>query len=78
LSIRHEEMIEDPVGTLRRLCRHLGVIPEDDYLRDCAGIVSSSSRKTRRSIEWPKELIRRVQEESIDRFPLLSGYRYEA
>jgi hypothetical protein len=78
LTIRHEEMIQDPVSTVSRLCRHLGVIPEDDYLKDCAGIVSPSSRKTRRSVEWPEELIRRVQAEMIDRSPLLSGYRYEA
>ncbi len=78
VTIRHEEMIQDPASTLSRLCRHLGVIPEDDYLRDCARIVSPSSRKTRRSVEWPEELVLRVQTEMIERCPLLAGYRYEA
>ena len=78
LTIRHEEMIQDPVRTLSRLCEHLGVIPEHDYLRDCAGIVFALSPKTRRSIEWPPELIQRVQAEVVEGCSLFAGYRYEA
>jgi hypothetical protein len=78
LTIRHEEMIQDPLSTLSRLCQHLGVTPEEDYLRDCAGIVFSSPRKTRRAVEWTPDRIQRVQAELVDRCSFYAGYRYEA
>jgi hypothetical protein len=77
LTVRHEDLIRDPIPIIRRLCEHLGVEPEEAYLKDCASIVFPSARKSRNSVEWTPSLIAQVRTEIIDRYEFLAGYSHE-
>jgi hypothetical protein len=76
LDVRHEDLLDDPSRELRRLCAFLGVEPPADWLRDCAGVVWKSPKRTRDEIEWPAPLRERVAKEA-ERVPFLAGYSFE-
>ena len=60
---------------LGRLCRFLGLEPDDGYLRDCSSILYRSPNRTRDDVDWAPPLVERV-EAAIGRFPFLRGYSY--
>ena len=76
VDLRHDDVIADPRGKLTTLCRFLDVDTPEDYLTACADLVFESPRKTRHSIEWSPDQIRRV-EDCIARFAHLRGYVFE-
>jgi len=47
-----EQLIADPAGQLRNLCNFLDVEAPQDYLRDCAAIVTKEPHRTRESLNW--------------------------
>lgn len=75
-DLRHETLIADPAGSLRRGCEFLKLEPTDAYLKDCAGIVFPSPRKTRVKVPWSTALVDRVKA-GIDKYEFLRGYTYE-
>ena len=75
-EIRHEALISNAKGGIRKMCEFLGVDAPDDYLEDCAGIVFSTPRKTRGQHPWKREEIDIVQK-MMGPFPFLRGYGYE-
>lgn len=77
LTLRHEDLIREPILVLQRLCAHVGVEASEEYLKDCASIVFPTARKTRDSAEWTPSLVARVQTEIIDRYEFLKGYSRE-
>lgn len=76
VDIRHESVVTDPVTTLRRLCRFLGLEADDAYLADCASILFPSPRQTRQSAPWTPGLVDDVQGR-IAGFDFLDGYSFE-
>ena len=74
--VRHEELVADPKGVLRRLCSFLGVEAEEGYLTSCASLVRPSPNRTRLSAEWTADLIGEV-ERRIPDYPFLVGYSFE-
>jgi hypothetical protein len=75
-DIRHEVLVEDPIGQLRSLCKFLGLEPSEDYLRDCASTVYKSPHKTRLLTPWTPEMISSVQSQ-MQEFDFLFGYSFE-
>jgi hypothetical protein len=77
LTVRHEDLIADPRAQLADACRFAGIGPSTEYLDACAGILFASPSRTRESVEWPAELVARV-ERDIARFDFLGGYSFES
>lgn len=75
LELRHDAFVEDTENLLKETCTFLGADASDDYLRDCAGIVFKSPRKTRYNVEWDSESISAVKQR-MPQFPFLEGYSY--
>jgi hypothetical protein len=73
IRIRHEDLVQDPQGTLESLCGFLGVDAGRDYLEAASSILYRSPSRSRDSVDWPPERARRV-DGLIDRFDYLSGY----
>jgi hypothetical protein len=76
MDVRHESFIEDPRGSLKRLCEWVEVEADDGYLADCAGIVFDSPSKSRFRGPWTPGLISDVQDR-IGSFDWLEGYSFE-
>ena len=76
IDVRHEDHVLDSPATLTRLCDFLGLSPSEDYLSACAKIVFESPKRTRHSIEWPPELLARIQERQA-RYPFLADYTFD-
>ncbi len=75
-EMKHELLVENPVGCLRALCTHIGVEPTEDYLKDCGAIVYRSPHKSRYTLPWSPALIKDVQRRAAA-FPFLAEYDYE-
>jgi len=76
VEFSHESFIESPSTTLRGLCLSLGLVPSDEYLGACAGIVYKSPHKSRHKVVWSPDLLEEVMR-GIERFPFLREYSYE-
>jgi hypothetical protein len=76
LTVRQEEIVADPRGTLRRACELLGVEPTAEYLDACASIVFDAPRRSRELIEW-SEADRAAVEALIESRSFFSGYSFE-
>jgi hypothetical protein len=57
-----EQLIADPVGQLRDLCSFLNVEAPEEYLRDCAAIVTKDPHRTRESLEWSNRHVDMVKQ----------------
>jgi hypothetical protein len=57
-----EQLIANPVEQLRTLCDFLGVEASEDYLRDCAAIVTKNPHRTRESLEWSGRHVHMVKQ----------------
>jgi hypothetical protein len=75
-DLRHEALVQNPMGTLKDLCGFLDLSADDKYYEDCASIIYKSVHKSRTEIEWTAELIDSVKEQ-ISRFNFFSGYAYD-
>lgn len=75
-TVRHEELIAQPMATLRRLGEHIGVDAEAEYVEACASILYRSPNRSRDRITWD-EPSRRAVERMIERTPFLEGYRFD-
>ena len=75
-ELRHEAFVDDPENLLIEICSFLGGNAPNDYLKECASIVTKPPRKTRYLPEWDNELIHTVKERMAE-FPFLEGYSYE-
>jgi hypothetical protein len=76
LSVKHEELVNQPHVQIAQLCRFLSVPAPSDYLDACAGILYSSPAKSRQKIAWRPELVDTVRRR-IEQYDFLSGYTYD-
>ena len=76
LSLRHEEMLQDPAATLARLCAFLGLEHDPQYLDDCRSIVFPRTTYTRRKAAWTPALLDEVQQR-LASYPHLAGYAFD-
>jgi hypothetical protein len=76
VDIRYEDFAGRTVPELAGLCQFLDVEAESAYLEACAGIVWSSTKRTRDSVAWSVEE-RRGVERLIERYDVLSSYTFD-
>jgi hypothetical protein len=76
ITIHSEDMIENPVEELKRLCQFLSVSCSTEYLKDCSSIVSRTPSKSRYEIFWNDEA-RNILNELILKTPMLQRYKFD-
>jgi Sulfotransferase family len=74
-DLRHEDLIDNPTGTLKDLCGFLGLSANESYYQDCASIVYKSPHKSFAEVAWNRTLIDAVNAK-MSRFDFLSSYSY--
>lgn len=74
-ELTHEEFIEAPERALTTLIEFLGVEPYENYIKAAADKVFNSPSKSRRKIEWPKEMVEQVAERS-QKYDFLKSYKF--
>ena len=76
LTVRHEAFIEAPKEALSRVCRHLGLPVDDDYLAACASIVFERPSGASRLVEWRPAQIAEVGRRAAG-LAFLREYRFD-
>jgi hypothetical protein len=76
LTVRHEDFIEAPREALARVCRHLGLAVDDDYLTACGSIVFQRPSGSRRLVEWRPSQIAEVGRRAAE-LAFLKEYRFD-
>lgn len=74
--LRHEELIEDPRGTSRRLFEWLGYPTVEEHLKSIQARVFPTPHQTRGEVVWSSDLIHAL-EKLCDRFAFLREYQCE-
>ena len=75
VTIYSEDMINNPLKELERLCWFLSVSCSKDYLKDCASIVHGSPSKSRNTILWNDEA-KNILTDLIKKTPMLHRYKF--
>ena len=73
LDVRSEDLIIDPVTTLKAVCDFLDLEADDQYLEQCAAVVRAQPNRTREKVPWTDDQLARVQR-TIETFDFLSEY----
>ena len=74
-EIRYEQFVVDPAGSLRDVCRFIGVETTSRYLSSCGTLIDAGGRRGRHRAPWSPEEIRLV-EDLIAARPCLAGYSF--
>ena len=77
LEVHGKDLIENPKTTILNMCRFLGVLCSDDYLKICINKLFKTESKTRYKLVWTKQFISTVQE-SIINFDNLKRYSFDS
>ena len=75
ITVYLEKLIENPQDELQRMLEFVGLKSDAAYLSDCARIVFSSPNLSRNQVDWPTDLIKRV-EAGVQDFDFLQGYSF--
>lgn len=74
IEVHYEDVVESPELVLTGVCRHLGVEPDDGYLKACRALVDTTPRRDRSRVEWAPEQIEMLAT-SLAGISFLSRYR---
>lgn len=77
VDVRHETLIAQPEGELKRVCEALGVAPDPAYLEACARVVWPRPQRTRDQVTWPDALRVRIGDR-LARYPFFRDYSFES
>lgn len=75
LDVHLEALITDPRRELARLCDFLDLEPSEGYLDACASVVAPSPNRQRDSIDWPREMVARMEAQMREQ-PHLADYSF--
>lgn len=75
MHVYHERFVTEPGSTLQAMLDHVGVAPDESYLRRCSDRVLPAPRLSRDNFDWPEDLVEWV-ESNIDQYPHLRGYSF--
>lgn len=76
IAIHSEDVIQNPIQELKKMCKFLAVTCSQEYLESCASIVYETPSKTRNMIIWnekAKEIITNI----IQEVPYFQKYSLE-
>ena len=76
ITIHHSSFVNNPKGTMRRICNSLSVTCSESYLQMVADHTFSTESQSRHMVEWTPELVKTV-EANIAKHPILRGYTFE-
>ena len=76
LTLRQEDIINNPRLALESTCRFLNVEIIPGYVDDCVKVVYQSPSQTRSKVEWSYELIELVQRK-LNNYDFLTGYSFD-
>ncbi|ETW10990.1 hypothetical protein ATO8_19254 [Roseivivax marinus] len=74
-TLRHEDLVIDPVGELSRLFAFAGLAPTQEPARRAAAVVASETHATRHVVAWSDDARDRIAALS-ERYPFLAGYSF--
>jgi hypothetical protein len=77
LDLRHEELVTDARGQLRRVLGWLGLDEQTEYVEACAATVFDNPHRTRHEVVWREEVLTRV-EAATRSYDFLAGYTMES
>ncbi len=76
ISIRHEDLVKNPLPTLTEVCGFLGLSVFDAYLEACQSKIWTNTNQSRHKINlWNDSTIKLIQKQ-IDRFSFFNGYSF--
>ena len=74
----HEEFLEEPQEVLKRAVEMFGIDPDDEFLKDAAGIVHASPHRSREKVSWSAEVVQCVQSKINDVAFFRDRYTFES
>jgi hypothetical protein len=77
LTVRHEDVVADPHGALRRLCVHLGVSADPRWLEASAAVVGPRPAPRHTLVRWDPVDVAAI-EARIAEVDFLEGYTHDA
>ena len=75
-DLRHEDLLDDPILWLERLCTFVGVRAHQGYLEACSSVLYRSPHQSRQEVDWSPEMIRQVHARMAP-YPFLQDYSFE-
>jgi len=76
LTIRHEDLIVTPETTLAKMVSFLDIETEEEYFKDCAGIIYRAPHKSREKHPWDAKEKNLVLKHCA-KFPFLADYTFD-
>ncbi|XP_078344361.1 uncharacterized protein LOC144629975 [Oculina patagonica] len=76
IDIPSMEIVKNPAGTLRKICKFLEITCTEQYLQDCAATVDPVPSITRDFIVWTDEQKNTVYEE-MKKYSFFEGYSFD-
>lgn len=74
-ELKHETIVDEPVASITKMVRFLGVEPNEEYLNASANKMYKSPHNSRNKIVWPDDLVKQVEERS-QKFDFLRDYTF--
>ncbi len=75
LEIHHEDLIKDPISTMKYVCGFIGIECSSHYLDTCKNSTYVSYSKSRHTVVWPRSIIDLVTQQ-LDNFYFFQRYSY--
>jgi len=76
LELTHEEIVDRPKESIKKMTDFLGVEPNEEYLNAAAGKIFKSPHNSRNKIDWPDDMVAQVAKRSR-KFKFLNDYIFE-
>lgn len=73
LNTYHESLVEMPEKEIIKICSFLNLSPTEQYITNCKNVIFKKTKKSRNSIQWEQEDIKRVKKK-IEHIQFLSHY----
>ncbi len=76
LTVRYEDVVQTPGGTLRQVCAFLGLEASEAYVEACTSILHDAPVADRHRVEWNPSHVAQV-DSVIAEFDFLAGYGFD-
>ena len=76
IDIPSMDIVKNPAGTLRKICKFLEIACTEQYVQDCAATVDPVPSITRDLIEWTAEQKNTVYE-LMKKYSFFEGYSFD-
>jgi hypothetical protein len=75
--VQYENMVAESRTVLTNVCRFLGVDCTDEYIEACVSVVRPEPERERTRVDWTGPVVADI-EARAQRYPFLSGYRFDS